>query len=106
MKYTLNNMINAYKENEDLINAYINKKPIEKYSSDSTNKIMGLSMSVFLILLFFNFFIFIYALVILFTNWNKLSGLSKIVGVLGLFFGWFGFPFLGPIITIIIVKNS
>jgi hypothetical protein len=106
MKYTLNNMIKAYKENEDLINAYINKKPIEKYSSDSNNTIMGLSMGIFLILLVLNLVIFIYALVILYKNWNKLSSSSKIVGVLGLLFGWFGFPLLGPIITIIVVKNN
>ena len=29
-KYSLSNMINAYKNNKDIIEAYINNKPIEK----------------------------------------------------------------------------
>ena len=103
MKYNIITMSKAYKENENLINAYINKEPIE-YFSNPISTIMGLTADVFLILYWINILIFIYALYILVKNWKKLSNVSRIIGILGLVGGFFGFLFIGPLITIIIVK--
>lgn len=102
-KYNIITMSKAYKENEHLINAYINKEPIENFSN-SISTIMGLTADVFIILYWINILIFIYALYILVKNWKKLSVVSKIIGILGLLIGLCGGLFIGPIITIIIVK--
>ena len=107
-KYSLLELLNAYKDNTHLIEAYIKNQSIEGFKGDSNDDdndgknatILGMGIAIFLVLLMISLAIFITALYLLIKDWDYLPDWAKILGVLGLvlFIG----P-IGPIMTIVIV---
>jgi hypothetical protein len=99
--YSLLKLLETYKNNKHVINAYINKHKIENYDDykecSSNFLILGMKISTFLILLLINIIIFIWAIIILVKYWNILPSWSQIIGIIGLFTGF------GPLLTIIVV---
>ena len=90
------NMLNEYRKNKDLINSYLHGEKIEGFDKNSS-VIMGLSISLFILVLLLVIIIQIWALVLLVRYWNVIPLISKVLGVLGLF------GVGGPLLTIIVV---
>lgn len=105
-RYSLLNLIKSYIDNKELIHAKLSNKSIECYSTDDNDndkknaKILGFAFAEFMLILLFSLILFIYALILLITNWNKLQDWAKVLGILGLIL--FVGPF-GPVLTIIVV---
>lgn len=99
-KYSLPNLIKAYNENKDLINAHLKGMTIENYGTGNTSEatILGLGIGSFALLCVFSLILWIWAVVILIENWNKMPLWAAIVGLLAIFTG-----IGGPILTIILV---
>jgi len=96
--HSLYNYLVEYKNNKDLIKAYLSNQHIENYTSGD-NTILGFSIGIFLLLLLITFAIWIWAVVILVKYWNKLPDWAKVLGLIGVL------PVLpgGPIMTLIVV---
>lgn len=95
LKYSLPSLFIECQKNRHLIHAYLNNKSIEGYDKDS-NKIIGLSIGIFLIILLINLALFIWSLILLIKNWHVLPSWAKVIGLLMLFIP----P--GPLVTIIV----
>jgi hypothetical protein len=95
-KYSLVELLNAYKENKPLIDAYIKGQSIEG-KSDSDTAILGIGLSIFFIILLINLVLFVVALVLLIKYWKFLPDWAKVLGVLGFFFP------MGAVMTIVVV---
>lgn len=108
LKYSLLELLNAYKDNKHLIEAYIKNQSVEGYDNGDGDRdgdinnttILGMGIAIFLTLLLISLAIFVTALYLLIKDWDYLPDWAKILGVLGLvlFIG----P-IGPIMTIIVV---
>lgn len=99
--YSLMNLIQAYKANKTLCDAYLKGQSIEGMDDDS-KKVLGLTLGIFLTVLIISLVLFIVALILLLKDWKVLPDWAKIVGIIGLLF----FGPLGSIATIIIVLVS
>lgn len=109
-KYSLVDLLTAYKDNKEYISAYLDGKTvIEFYDSFDDNKklsnddkkILGMGIAFFLILLVINIAIWIWSVYALVKFWDKLPGWAKAVGVLGVL------PIIpgGCIVTLIVVYS-
>lgn len=106
-KYSLIELLTAYKENKEYISAYLNKDTIEFYDSDFDNKkfskdgkkILGMTLGFFLFILILNVLIWIWALYVLIKFWDNLPIWAKIIGVIGVL------PIIpgGCIVTLVVV---
>ena len=98
-KYSVNNLICEFVQNKDKIHAFATGKCIESYNgnNEDANKILGLSIGLFLIIFAIALAIWIWALVALIQNWNRLSDLVKIIALVTLL------GVGGPVVTLIIV---
>ena len=102
MRYSLPNMIKEYYKNKDLINAYYKNDLVQRYkyrgadNNGDMDTILGLSITIFMTILFINLIIWVIAIYMLVVNWKKLQDWAKIIGVGGMIF------YL-PIVTIVIV---
>lgn len=118
MKYSLLYLINQYNDNKDVIDNYLSNNTIELYSNDdcncfddnnnmskeckklcnTTNKVMGLYINVFIAILLISIIIWIWALVITIKHWDNLPDWARVLCVIGLL------PVLpgGPIITLVV----
>jgi hypothetical protein len=94
-KYSLSNMINAYKNNKDIIEAYINNKPIENYGGDMF--ILGLTLPIFLITFLVVIITWVAATYYLIINFELIPVWAQAIGILSLL------GFGGPLITVIVV---
>ena len=100
-KYSVNNLICEFVQNKDKIHAFATGKCIESYNgnNEDANKILGLSIGLFLIIFAIALAIWIWALVALIQNWNRLSDLVKIIALVTLL------GVGGPVVTLIIVYS-
>lgn len=102
-KYSLYNMLNAYHENQHVIECYMKNQSLENFDSKegvaAGATVMGLGVGTFLVILFITMAIWFWALVALINNWHCLPGWAQVVSVISLLFPNFG----GPILTLIIV---
>jgi hypothetical protein len=98
-KYSVNNLICEFVQNKDKIHAFATGKCVESYNgnNEDDNKILGLSIGLFLIIFAIALAIWIWALVALIQNWNRLSDLVKIIALVTLL------GVGGPVVTLIIV---
>lgn len=97
-KYSLPNMLFAYKNNKEIIHAYLKGDVIEGYTNKNDNKVLGMGIAAFLGLLVLGLILWVWALYILVKYWDELEDWAKILGILSLLFG-----LGGPIVTIIVV---
>jgi hypothetical protein len=96
-KHSLYQLINEYNKNKDLLNAYINSETIENYNH--SDKILGFTYGMFLIILVIWLFIFTITVFLLVKYWNKLPTWAQIVCLLLLILPIPG----GSIISIMII---
>lgn len=95
-KYSFLNILNEYKKNYYIIQAYLSNKTIEM-ENDDDKKVMDLSIPLFLTLLIFYLFLWFFALYSLIKYWKKLPEWSQAFGIIGLMTGF------GPLLTILVV---
>lgn len=115
LQYSIYEIISAYQENKDIIDAYIKNHPIELYTDkcDCTESpisddckvecatILGLSVGVFVVVAIITFIIWAIAIYVLVKNAKNMPPWAIILCVLLLVFGgWF------PISIIVIVLAS
>ncbi len=121
LQHSIYQIISAYQENKDIINAYIKNHPIELYTDkcDCTESsisddckvecatILGLSVGVFVIVAIITFIIWAIAIYVLVKNAKNMPPWAIILCVFLLVFGgWFP---MSPIIVIIlasVIKNN
>lgn len=96
-KYSLPNLLCAYRDNKDLIHAYIRRDTIEGLDDDST-QIVGMSIAMFLTIFLVSLVLWVWALYVTVRYWKELPTWAQILAILGLV----GFVF-GPIMTLIVV---
>jgi len=112
-KYSFINMVNAWNENQDIIQDYLRNKenyadfnmnyPQNQYNSNSQNvqndkKVLGMAIGIFVFIFLLMLVVFIFAVYLLIVNWKKLPDWAKAVGLISLFFF--------PLVTIIVVYVS
>lgn len=95
-KHNLFQLLQAYKDNKTLCDAYMRGEIIEGMDNDS-KKILGFGLGIFLVYLLVSLVLFVVALYLLITKWNKLEDWAKIVGIVGFFI-----PGFGNILTIVV----
>jgi len=96
--YSLPNMLNEYRKNLPLINAYLKGETIEGMD-DGAGKIIGVSIGVFLLVFLLTVGVFLWGLILLITRWNEMEEWACIVGLVCLFIGL-------PVVTIILAYVS
>ena len=117
LQHSIYQIISAYKENKDIIDAYIKNQPIELYSDDKCDctettisndckvecaSILGLSVGVFVIVAIITFIIWVVAIYVLVKNAKNMPPWAIILCVFLLVFGgWFP---MSPIIVIILAS--
>lgn len=116
LQYSIYEIISAYQENKDIVDAYIKNQPIELYTdkcdcTESTisddckvecSKILGLSVGVFVIVAIITFIIWVIAIYVLVKNAQNMPSWAVILCVFLLVFGgWFP---MSPIIVIILAS--
>lgn len=99
-KYSLDNIIRAYYENKELIDATIKGQKVEGLN-DSAKVILGLNVSVFIIIAVLVFALWIWALIVTIMYWNQISVIAQVFAIIGLVF-----PSVGPVITLLAVYIS
>ena len=114
LQHSIYQIISAYKENKDIVDAYIKNQPIEFYTDkcDCTDTpiiddckvecatILGLSVGVFVIIAIITFIIWAIAIYVLVKNAQNMPQWAIVLCVLLLVFGgWFP---ISPIIVIIL----
>jgi len=98
-KYSLQSLLKAYKDNYPLINAYLKGESVEGYNDYAGGAaIAGMSVGIFLLVIFLTFGLWIWGLIITIKYWKELPVWAQVIAILGLV----GF-FVGPLLTIIIV---
>ena len=103
-KFSLNGMLSAYRENKQMVDAYMRGDIVENLDDDD-KKVLGMPIAVFVLTLVIVLIIWIWALVLLVTYFNTMPIWAQILGVLGVVPGLT----VGPLITIILVyvtRNS
>ena len=88
-----------YSKHKNIIDAYLKGESVEYYSGDDDQKIAGVSLTVFIVLLIITIILWIWAIIITIIAWKTLPEWAKVLAVLGLI------PIipLGPIVTLIVV---
>lgn len=114
LQYSIYEIISAYQENKDIIDAYIKNHPVELYTDkcDCTESsisddckvecatILGLSVGVFVIIAMITFIIWVIAIYVLVKNSQNMPPWAIIICVFLLVFaGWFP---ISPIIVIVL----
>jgi hypothetical protein len=94
--YSFLNILNEYKKNHYIIEAYLNNKTVEM-KDDNDKLIMDMPIPIFLTVLVFSFGVWIFALYVLIKYWKKLPQWAQVFGILGLITGF------GPVLTILVV---
>ena len=98
---SINQLVYAAQQNKEKIVEYFQNK--EKYgdSNDQKNseKILGMTLGIFLVILLIGLALYITAVVLLIKYWDQLTDTAKIFGVIGVL------PFfpLGPVVTFIAI---
>lgn len=102
-KYSILNMMNEYNNNKHIIDAYINKKPIEGLNDnvEVTGMIMGYTIGLFLVFFVITIILFIWAIQVTIKYWSRLSNIAKII----LIISWFIAPPILPLIVVYIAKD-
>lgn len=116
LQHSIYQIISAYQENKDIVDAYIKNQPIELYTDkcDCTDTpisddckvecatILGLSVGVFVIVAIITFIIWAIAIYVLVKNAQNMPQWAIVLCVLLLVFGgWFP---ISPIIVIILAS--
>lgn len=103
-KYSIFNMLEEYKNNRPLIEAYLKNQTIEGYNDkDDSNVILGMSVAVFLVFLFIGLALYIWAIVLLVRFKNSFKdGWVIPVAILLLFMGA---PFFTILLAYLAPKN-
>lgn len=116
LQYSIYEIISAYQENKDIIDAYIKNHPIELYTDkcDCTESptsddckaecatILGLSVGLFVVVAIITFIIWVIAIYVLVKNAQNMPQWAIILCVLFLVFGgWFP---MSPIIVIVLAS--
>jgi len=96
-KYTLPLMLQAYKDNQPLIQAHLRGESAEGATEDGT-MVMGLGVSAFLAIFLMSIIFYGGVGWYMYKNWDSLSDVAKILAALA-YLGVLG----GPVIALIIV---
>lgn len=99
-KYSLDNIIKAYYENKELIDATIKGQKVEGLDN-STNLILGLDLGLFIFIALFVVGLWIWGLIVTIMYWKQISVIAQVFAVIGLIF-----PSIGPIVTLLAVYIS
>jgi len=116
LQHSIYKIISAYKENKDIIDAYIKNQPIELYtdSCDCTDTpisddcktecatILGLSIGVFVSIAIITFIIWTIAVYVLVKNLKNMPSWAIVLSVVLLVFG--GWLPISPIFVIILAS--
>jgi len=101
-KYSIFNIVNEYKKNKYLIDAYIKNQSIEGLNGDKESSlIMGFSVGVFLSFFIVYLVLFVWAVWATIKFWPKLSDVVKVVLVIS----WFVGPSILPLIVVYVGKS-
>jgi hypothetical protein len=98
-KYSIFNMLNEYKKNKHLIDAYIKNQPIEGLNDDGL--IMGISVGLFSLLFVVSIILFIWALWATIKFWSRLNDVAKVILVIS----WLVGPPILPLIVVYVGKK-
>ena len=108
--HTLSELLVAYNNNKDLIEAYVNKQSIEGYDSRSildndNNKnilILGMALELFLVVLILHIILWVWAVMLLINNWYAIPFWVKLISIVGIM------PFVpyGALVTIILISAT
>jgi len=101
-KYSLPNMLNEYKKNKPLIDAYLKRQPVEGLKDGQSGLILGMEIGVFLLMMTIGLILFFWALVVSIKYWDRLSDIMKVL----LIISWFIAPPILPLIIVYIGKGS
>jgi hypothetical protein len=107
-KYSIINMMNEYNNNKHIIDAYLNKKPIEGLNEDLNGNvegigmIMGLTVGFFIAFFILTIILFVWAVNVTVKYWSKLSDVAKVILVIS----WFMAPPILPLIVVYIAKGN
>lgn len=96
-KYSIPNLLCAYRDNKDLIKAYIKGETLEGMDDNST-KVIGMSIATFLVIFLVSLVLWVWALYATVQYWKELPTWAQILAIIGLL----GFV-LGPVMTLIVV---
>ena len=116
LQYSIRQIISAYHENKDIVDAYIKNHPIELYADkcDCTESpikddcktecstILGLSVGLFVIFAIITFIIWAIAIYVLWKNAQNMPSWAIVLCVFLLIFG--GWIPMSPIIVIILAS--
>lgn len=101
-QYNLVELLQAYVKNKDEISSYIKKRSssdiVEHYysdNSDDSKKILGMSITIFVVILVINLAIFAWSIYALVVYWSYIPDYVKVIGIIGLF--------TFPILTLVLV---
>jgi hypothetical protein len=95
-------MMNEYKKNKHLIDAYIKKQPIEGLNGDKeAGLVMGFSVGVFLSFFIVYLVLFVWAVWATIKFWPELSDVARVVLVIS----WFVGPAILPLIVVYVGKG-
>jgi len=117
--YSITELLNAYKENKPMIEAYmrgdesyegftvdINGAP-QQVDTSGFGAILGVGIGIFIVLIIVTIALFIWALVVLIKFREYLETWAIIVGSIGLVSAFVpGYGIAGPIITLLVVYLS
>lgn len=97
--YSIYQLYNAYLDNKNYIDSHLNNDLIENYKE---TKILGMSVTEFVITLSVYIILWIWGLTITILHWKHLHGIVKTLCVIGLI------PIvpLGPVFTIILAHGE
>ena len=96
-KYSIPNLLCAYRDNKELINAYVKGHTIEGMTSNDT-QVLGMGVAAFLVIFLVSLAVWVWAIYVTVKYWKELPTWAQILAILGLI----GFVF-GPIMTLIVV---
>ena len=117
--YSITELLNAYKENKPMIEAYMRgdksyegftvdiNSPPQQVDTSGFGAILGVGIGIFIVLIIVTFALFIWALVVLIKFRKNLETWAIIVGSVGLVSAFVpGYGIAGPIITLLVVYLS
>lgn len=117
--YSITELLNAYKENKPMIEAYMRgDKSYEGFTVDINGSnqqvdasgfgaVLGVGIGIFIVLIVVTLSLFIWALVVLIRYREHLETWAIVVGAVGLVCAFVpGYGIIGPIITLLVVYLS
>lgn len=111
-KYSVNNLLNEYFKNKELINSYVSGQNIENFSHNNDRRGMGVGLQVggmglqaFVSLCSVITVLWLIGLYLTYTLWNRLPDWGKLLCVFGLVPALPGGPLLTIIIALITKKD-